>query len=123
MRERSINAIMKNSDFRCVSCGEQMLTLMRAVPCFSPKCWSGTPLSSHARRDLEVFTGCREGSGGLPLLRDGGRCLSWSLVGSGEVTGSHGGAGGVFLQLSLGPSLLGGKLFFINCSLGKLCYC
>lgn len=30
---------------------------------------------------------------------------------------------GAVLQLSFGPSLCRGKLFFIYCSLGKLCYC
>lgn len=45
-------------------------------------------------------------------------------AGSGEVTGSHDGAAvGFHLHPSLRPSLLGGKLFFIYCSLGKLCYC
>lgn len=37
MRERSINVIIKNSAFRCVVCGERMLTLTRVVLHAFPK--------------------------------------------------------------------------------------
>lgn len=39
----------------------------------------------------------------------------------GDVVSRQGRGGS--LQLLLGSSLLGGKLFFIYCSLGKLCCC
>lgn len=105
------------------------------------KCWMGTPFS---RRGQE---GPRDADGGAAHpgvmgARGGGlprptcspplyRRTVFALV-PGQLWGGDGvsrrGRGGfgvffLFLQLSLGPSLLGGKLFFIYCSLGKLCYC
>lgn len=120
---RSINAIIKTSAFRCVICGEQMLTLTRAVPCFSPKrlereppcpaAAGGSPPWSRQRSPPQGAGGFGGGPHGrpahLPAVEDG--VLPWSPTGSGEVTGSHGGAGGGFW----------GFFFFCNSRLALPC--
>ena len=94
MRERSINAIIKNSAFRCVVSGERMLAPTRAVPCFSPqKKLERDPrfprrpeLWQEGPRDV---CGCR-GARGAPTEDSVGHVPSF-----GEGTGSHDGVGGV----------------------------
>lgn len=109
-----------------------MLTLTRAALCFSPKNLEQEhPLQPRWQEGpRDVCGSVPQGAGGfggpmtdLPTSPCWGTVFAVVLAVSGEVTGSHGGAMGGFLQLSLGPSLLGGKLFFIYCSLGKLCCC